>query len=242
MASLKKSSRDAWSGSWQAYINKLRTAIKSYNSESEFRKVLKDCLDAYKNHLLVSAKDEALAVISGNGCTCIEIAFMWMGRWRPTSAVVLVYSTMGLTPLGTVTKEFDLNVEENFATQSALNEQQLSGLSALQKHALQAETDISQQLAVLQMLLVEQNAVKSLHLGETTNGGPSDLSDLQHLMDARLADLQCLLEKADELRLHTLRVLLDLLTPIQGATCVVAAFELVFALQSLTRSIQNSGS
>lgn len=92
------------------------------------------------------------------------------------------------------------------------------------------------------MLLVEQNAVKSLHLGETTNGDPSDLSDLQHLMDARLADLQCLLEKADELRLHTLRVLLDLLTPIQGATCVVAAFELVFALQSLTRSIQNSGS
>lgn len=65
MASLKKSSRDAWWGSWQAYINKLRTAIKSYSSESEFRKVLKDCLDAYKNHLLVSAKDEALAVISG---------------------------------------------------------------------------------------------------------------------------------------------------------------------------------
>lgn len=84
-----------------------------------------------------------------------------MGRWRPTSAVVLVYSTMGLTPLGALTKEFDLNVEENFATQSALNEQQLSGLSALQKHALQAETDISQQLAVLQVWCMHACSIMS---------------------------------------------------------------------------------
>eukprot|EP00250_Pteridium_aquilinum_P009208 c18516_g1_i1 orf=185-682(+) len=164
---------------------------------------------------------------------------MWMGRWRPTSAVVLVYSTMGLNPLEEATKERDAN--EDFAIRRPFNEQQLSGLSDLQKYAFQAESDISQQLAVLQMLLVEQNAVTALHLGKKDIGDASDLSDFQHLINARLVELQNLLQRADELRLHTLRVLLDLLTPLQGAACVVAAYQLVFALRSLVGSVQNSG-
>lgn len=164
---------------------------------------------------------------------------MWMGRWRPTTAVVLVYSTMGVDFEGSAkeTQKMSKHVRDTIL----LSERQLSGLSALRKHAHQTESDLSQQLATLQMLLVEQNTVAALHLGEAEEG-VSDLSNFQQLIDLKLAQLQTLLIKADDLRLHTLRVLFDLLTPVQAASCSVAAYELMFGLKSLGQTFQTSGS
>lgn len=204
--------------------------MRSNSSESEYRKVLSDCFNGYKEHLHVSSKDEALAVISGDGSSFFEIACMWMGRWRPTSAVVLVYSTMGLDQVGAAKV-----CNRNAVWGENLNEQQLSGLGALQELAYKVESDISKELAGLQMLLVEQNVVRAVLVGESKSDEPKGMPDFDKQMDARLGELQRLLGKADELRLHTLRELLDLLTPSQGASCLVAAFELVFSLRSLSR-------
>ncbi|MCO5581263.1 hypothetical protein L7F22_035141 [Adiantum nelumboides] len=197
--------------------------------EVDCHKVLNDCFDAYKKYLHETSKDdEALGVISGSGCTPNEIAFMWMGRWRPTSGIVLVYSTMGLDPLVSA-KGCIKNAVQHSSFGHALNEQQLSGLNALQAQAFMAESNISKQLAVIQMLLVEQDAVSMLHLEEPMSDKRKDLSDFQKLIDARLLELQSLLRKADDLRLHTLRELLDLLAPAQvkpSAICK-ASFSLI---------------
>ncbi|MCO5602197.1 hypothetical protein L7F22_056325 [Adiantum nelumboides] len=233
MACLKRSSRDAWWDLWQSHINKLKIAMMANRLEADCLKLLNDCFDAYKKYLHETSKDEALGVISGAGCTPIEIAFMWMGRWRPTSGIVLVYSAMGLDPL-VAAKGCIKNAVQHSSFGHTLNEQQLSGLNALQAHAFRAESNISKQLAVIQMLLVEQNAVSMLHLEEPMSDKKKDLSDFQKLIDARLLELQSLLRMADDLRLHTLRELLDLLVPAQGAFCLVRAFEIVFSLRSLT--------
>lgn len=87
---------------------------------------------------------------SGYGCSAVEIALMWVGRWRPTSAIVLVYSSMGMDSKGT-NKEYQGIINRDFINVSPLSEKQLSGLSSLQKYASQLESDISQQVAVIQV-------------------------------------------------------------------------------------------
>lgn len=239
MASSEPSSKNLWAF-WESYVNKLRVAMKPNHVETDLHRLLAGCLNVYEDHLCVSSVDEALAVFSGYGCSPVEIAFMWMGRWRPTSAVVLVYSTMGVDLRGAA-KESDGTVDQDFIDLNPLNEKQLSGLSALQKAAFEAESDLSQQLATLQMLLVEQSTVTALRLGETTSGESILVSEFQQLIDAKLKELQILLLKADNLRMHTLRQLVDILTPVQAASCIVAAFELMLALRSLSKAIQNPG-
>eukprot|EP00250_Pteridium_aquilinum_P017075 c23438_g1_i2 orf=389-1111(+) len=239
MSSSKPFSSSRWT-EWGSYANKLRVAIKSNCSETDLCRLIAECRSMYEDHLCVPSIDGALAVISGYGCSALEIAFMWMGRWRPTSAIVLVYSTMGVDLKGT-NKEFEDIVSNDFIDAYPLSEKQLSGLTALQKHASDAEADISQQLAVIQMLLVEQDAVAALRLGETCSVEITDMSDFQRLLDVKLKELQALLQKADMLRLHTLRVLLDLLSPVQAASCMVAAYELILALRSLSQTLWNTG-
>ncbi|KAH7299798.1 hypothetical protein KP509_24G030300 [Ceratopteris richardii] len=232
MNSVNLSSSGSWA-EWEELVIRLREAIKSGNIEKDLSGLLAECHRKYEDHLCVSSIDEALAVISGYDCSALEIAFMWMGRWRPTSAIVLVFSTMGVDLKGTV-KDLDAFVSRAFVDSNALSETQLFGLSALQKYASEAEADISQQLAVIQMLLVEQNTVAALRLGETCEVEMTDITEFQQLIDVKLKELFTLLEKADGLRLHTLRVLFDLLSPVQAASCIVAAYELVLTLRSLS--------
>ncbi|MCO5566411.1 hypothetical protein L7F22_020088 [Adiantum nelumboides] len=147
--SSSKSPATGWA-EWEPFVNKLREAVKTKCSEKDLHNLLAECRNKYEEQLSVSTIDEALTVISGYGCSALEIAFMWMGRWRPTSAVVLVYSTMGVDLKG-MSKEFGDLLSKDFVESNPLTEKQLSGLSTLQKYASEAEADISQQLAMIQI-------------------------------------------------------------------------------------------
>ena len=92
---------------------------------------------------------------SGYGCSPLEIAFMWMGRWRPTSAVVLVYSTMGVhINLPEVGKISDVAMDQRPRVSPSLNEKQLSGLSALQEYVSKEEAELSKQLNTIQVYIL----------------------------------------------------------------------------------------
>ncbi|KAI5069485.1 hypothetical protein GOP47_0015786 [Adiantum capillus-veneris] len=239
MSSSQSTESSRWA-EWEPFVNQIWAAIKSKCMDKDFHSLLAECRSKYEDQLSVSTIDEALTIISGYGCSALEIAFMWMGRWRPTSAVVLVYSTMGVDLKG-VSKEFGDLLNKGFPQSNPLNEKQLSALSTLQKYASDAEADISQQLAMIQMLLVEQNTVAALRLGETCELEMTDIVEFQMLIDAKLKELQSLLEKADNLRLHTLRVLFELLSPVQAASCIIAAYELLLALRYLSSNVWNPG-
>lgn len=224
-----------WWAEWGFYVTKLQAALKSGCAETDLHGFLTQCADAYAEHLRVSSAEEALTVISGYGCSAVEIALMWVGRWRPTSAIVLVYSAMGMDPKG-INKEYQGIKNRDFINVSPLSEKQLSGLSSLQKHASQVESDISQQVAMIQMLLVEQNTVAALRLGETCSVEMCDFLAFQQVLDAKLKEVQALLQSADNLRVHTLRMVLELLTPLQATYCFLAAHKLMHALQSFSLS------
>ena len=80
---------------------------------------------------------------------------MWMGRWRPTSAVVLVYSTMGVQiNLPEVGKISDGAMDQSPNVSHSLNEKQLSGLSALQEYVSKEEAELSKLLDTIQVCIL----------------------------------------------------------------------------------------
>lgn len=87
---------------------------------------------------------------AGRRHSSVEVAFLWLGSWRPTSAIVLVYSIMGIQ----INKETQRPVPNSNPPQqsvSLLSEKQLSQLNFLQSHTRRAETDLSETLAAMQV-------------------------------------------------------------------------------------------
>ncbi|KAH7427353.1 hypothetical protein KP509_10G040500 [Ceratopteris richardii] len=231
-----RSSRDTWWNLWQQYVDRLRDVMKSNSAETEYEKIIIDCLDAYKRHLHVATSDEALTILAGDECTLIQNAFMWMGRWRPSSAIVFVLSRMGFDSVQ-ATKDHCEAAVACSSSSSTVKEKQLTCLRALQKEAFQAEARISDEVAAVQMLLADQDALDILHGRNSESDGYDDLIHLRQLLHVKLGELKVLLQKADELRLHTLTNLLTIISSRQAASCLIGAFELMFVIRSLGDSI-----
>eukprot|EP00246_Nothoceros_aenigmaticus_P004480 TRINITY_DN1602_c0_g1_i1.p1 TRINITY_DN1602_c0_g1~~TRINITY_DN1602_c0_g1_i1.p1 ORF type:complete len:385 (-),score=31.28 TRINITY_DN1602_c0_g1_i1:502-1656(-) len=172
-----------------------------------------------------------LAIISGRMHSPLEAAFLWLGGWRPTAAVVLVYSIMGVQ-INEETQQPALGPEV-FHCVPLLSERQLSRINSLQIYSRQVEADISDRLAMIQMLIPDEELLAALNLGEAAANGTQDLPQARQLLDSKLMNIRELLTEADQLRLHTLQELFLLLNPVQGARCCLAGYELVFAVKTL---------
>jgi len=93
----------------------------------------------------------AYTLVSGGNATPLETSFMWLGGWRPTSALLLVYSLMGVQ-LENEILHFRDGVRGVLETSSAiLSERQLTNLKNVQKYTRQTEKKLSTKLATLQV-------------------------------------------------------------------------------------------
>ncbi|MCO5561198.1 hypothetical protein L7F22_014819 [Adiantum nelumboides] len=224
--------KSAWA-EWKKLVQSLRLALESEASASQLRQLLNECMALYRTTCLVPpATDDLLASISGRNSSQLEAAFMWVGDWRPSSAITLVYSKMGVC----VGKSDGL--ASSITPSCMLSIAQLSTMEVLREETSRAEAELSSSLASIQMLLADQNMAEAFGIGTPPSGiqalsSNSEAVGVQHLMDSKLASLRTLYMQANGLRLQTLQELQNLLTPIQAAQCVVAAFELSYALKNL---------
>lgn len=211
---------------WKAHVQTLRHALQYKISDLQIQQLINECMALYRATCTAPpSMDNLLASISGQNSSLLEAAFMWLGGWRPTSAITLAYSKMGLS----VGKSDGL---ADLITQSCmLSKAQLAAMEALQEQTRIAETEISGALASLQMLVADQNMAEAIGIGNPSN--PRSICDAQRLMENKLASLHTLYMQATRLRLQTLQELQNLLTPMQAAQCVVAAFELAYAMRRL---------
>lgn len=93
----------------------------------------------------------AYTLVSGGNATPLEASFMWLGGWRPTSALLLVYSLMGVQ-LENEILHFRDGVRGVLEKSSAiLSERQLTNLKNVQKYTRQTEKKLSTKLATLQV-------------------------------------------------------------------------------------------
>ncbi|KAJ7195000.1 hypothetical protein O6H91_02G057900 [Diphasiastrum complanatum] len=152
---------------------------------------------------------------------------MWLGGWRPTSAIVLVFSIMGIE-----SQKESVDAFEPHRSTPLLTERQLYSLKSLQAHTQQAEHDLSNQLGLLQMLVADQNVITAVC--------SRDWSKTRVAVEEKVSKLRDLLIQADSLRSQTLHELYSVLDPIQAAKCSIAAFELAFAINTFTGSLLRS--
>ncbi|KAG2716099.1 hypothetical protein I3760_03G108500 [Carya illinoinensis] len=183
------------------------------------------------------AKQDVLAILSPSWLSSLEDAFSWIGGWRPSMAFHLLYSKSGL------------QLEENLADLirglgtgdlGDLSASQLNLVDALQRRTLMEERELTEGLAKHQETVADSSMVELSHevtelLREREAGGDGTRLD-EDRVDSALAPkeegLADILQTADDLRLRTLKGILDVLTPIQAVHFLIAAAGLQLRLHN----------
>ncbi|KAJ7530026.1 hypothetical protein O6H91_15G075700 [Diphasiastrum complanatum] len=221
----------SWWESLRMQMRLLRSALNGTSSGSqldlELKKLLSDCLNFYIASSEICFDKVICDFISGQHSASLEAAFMWLGGWRPTSALMLVHFVLSGHSQG----EQASTPAPEIRT-SALSDKQLSNINNLQKHTQQAENELSYQFAIFQMLVADQTMVKAFV--SEAGASKNDYSEAYKAVESKIENLGELLRQAEKLRLQTLKELFNLLTPVQAARCSTTAFELVFSLKALS--------
>ncbi|MCO5586249.1 hypothetical protein L7F22_040188 [Adiantum nelumboides] len=223
-----------WLEEMKRRFEKLRIALLQASlSEEEVVAIhVQACHSHYSEYMsekIKLCKEDASFVVAGMWRTPLEAGFLWMGGWRPTTAVVLAYSLMGMQIESELQKLLE-GIE--LPTMAALSARQLSMLDCLQQKLRVSEDELSNRLAILQMLLADQQMAKAT----AANPPPSesnDFSDVREAMEPKLAGLRDLLAEAEQLRGKTIQEMLQILRPIQSGQYALAAYEMTMAVRKL---------
>ncbi|CAM6091404.1 unnamed protein product [Calypogeia fissa] len=221
-----------WLEQEKALLDPLRKLVESEKSTAEIANLVDACYTHYSKYVdakIQAAREDVAYVAAGMWRTPLEAGFLWMGGWRPTTAIVLAYSLMGIQIENELRKLLD-GIE--VPSMAALSAKQLGKLNHMQKKTRDGEDDISSRLAVLQMLVADQQMARAT-TAEPPPSETNDLSEVREAMEPKLVQLRDLLIESEELRLRTLREMMQILTPLQAAQYTVAAFEMAMAVRKL---------
>ncbi|KAJ7532787.1 hypothetical protein O6H91_13G020200 [Diphasiastrum complanatum] len=223
---------DRWLEAQKASVSLLREALDQQKPEQELLPLVQTCYAQYKERVdakIRAIQEDASLVASAAWKSPLEAGFLWVGGWRPTTAVVLAYSLMGMqieSELWKILEGMDV------PSMAALSARQLLRLNSLHMQNRVAEDDLSDRLALFQMLVADQQMVKAT----TVDPPPSetnDLSEVREAMEPKLASLRDLTVEAEQLRSQTVQEMLNILTATQAAQLIVAAFEMFLAVKKL---------
>ncbi|KAG6660597.1 hypothetical protein CIPAW_03G116100 [Carya illinoinensis] len=168
------------------------------------------------------AKQDAVVMLTPPWTSALENAFMWIGGWRPSMAFQLLYSNfiqgLSIGDLGD------------------LSPRQLVQIDNLQERTIREERKITEKMAKHQETVADQSMVQLSHLvtefmrneveeGRSTGGGGLE-ERVGSVLELKKKGLERILLKADDLRLRTLKAILDVFTPIQAVHFLIAAAEL----------------
>ncbi|CAN6690904.1 unnamed protein product [Malus baccata var. baccata] len=172
------------------------------------QKVMAHYVEYYRVKSLAAERD-ALSVFVAPWATTLERSLHWIGGWRPTTAFHLVYSESSI--------HFEAHIVDilrGYRTGDLgdLTPSQFRRVSDLQCETVKEENAISDELSEWQDGACEL-------MGECTN------------LETNMGLLVSVLKKADELRLKTLRKVVELLTPQQAVEFLIAAAELQFGVR-----------
>jgi hypothetical protein len=172
------------------------------------QKLMSHFTDYYRVKSL-AAKQDILAILTAPWCTALERSLHWIGGWRPTTAFHLLYTESSIL--------FESNIVSilrglRTGDLGDLSPQQFSRVSELQCGTVQEENSITDELSRWQ--------------DRTT-----ELVGMCIEIDKKMEGLVSIVEKADDLRLRTIKRVVDLLTPQQALEFLIAAAELQFGIR-----------
>ncbi|KAL2927725.1 Protein DELAY OF GERMINATION 1 [Bienertia sinuspersici] len=202
-------------------------------SSKDRRRLVGRVMSHYKNYYRVKSKSVKLNVLHMLAATWmspLEHAFLWIGGWRPTTAFQLLYSVVGLQLEARLS---DLLSQRSSNRELAdLSPSQLIRIDELQVQTVKEERILTEALATLQETLADSSMVELSHV--TTElvrvGNTESLNEHYQRVKLKLGikeeKLKEVFWKADNLRLRTLKNVVDILSPIQAIHLLIGAAEL----------------
>ncbi|KAF8404077.1 hypothetical protein HHK36_008954 [Tetracentron sinense] len=171
------------------------------------------------------AKQDALSMLSPSWITTLEDAFLWIGGWRPTMAFHLLYSKSGLQLEARLS---DIIRGLSTGDLADLSPRQLAQVDELQRRTIREEKEITEKMAKHQETVADSSMVELSHIVTelmSQNGGVEE-ERVESVLAPKEEKMEKILERADDLRLRTLKGILEILYPLQAVHFLIAAAEL----------------
>ncbi|OVA07935.1 Transcription factor TGA like domain [Macleaya cordata] len=169
-------------------------------------------------------------MLSPSWRSSLEEAFLWIGGWRPSMAFHLLYSKSGL--------QLEARLDDIIHGLSTgdladLSASQLVSVDELQRRTIKEEKEITEKMAEHQETVADSSMVELSNVVSELMRNGADLTqngEVVERVESTLAPkedgLERIMERADDLRLRTLKGVIDILTPIQAVDFLIAAAEL----------------
>ncbi|KAI3809610.1 hypothetical protein L1987_19206 [Smallanthus sonchifolius] len=158
----------------------------------------------------LATNQDVLSLFCARWATTLERSLYWIAGWRPTTAFHLIYTESSIL---FESRMVDILHGLRTGDLGDLSPAQFTHVSELQCATVQQENNINDQLSAWQ----QDEACELL------GGTCVDL-------DKKIERLVKIVEKADELRLRTLKMVVEMLTPQQAVEFLIAAAQLHFGI------------
>ncbi|XP_072984611.1 protein DOG1-like 3 isoform X2 [Typha latifolia] len=187
-----------------------RAAGNSDDADGSLRHLVERVVGHYEYYYrakAASARCDVLPMFSPTWTSSTENLFLWAGGWRPSTAFHLLYSKSGL--------QLEAELDQILL---------LNRIDQCHRRTLSREKEISEEAAT-----VQEEVAKMVEIAAHVPGGGKD-AEMEGEMAGKREGMRRVLEKADELRLETIKAVVGILRPIQAVHFLIAAAELHLAV------------
>ncbi|XP_049382962.1 protein DOG1-like 1 [Solanum stenotomum] len=177
----------------------------------------------HSNNRLHLARKDVSPFFAPATCSALENSVLWIAGCRPSSFIRLIYA---LTEFEPDSHETDPCLEGIVSRKlRELSGKQLSMINDLQGKTIGEERRITNKLASLQEDIVDQPLV-----GKMKKEG-HDCEKADEALDEHSGHMADVIEEADELRMKTLKEILNILEQLQAVEYLAAAKKMRFCVQ-----------
>ncbi|KAI3697232.1 hypothetical protein L6452_30097 [Arctium lappa] len=175
------------------------------------------------------AKGDVISMFSPTWLTKLEDSLLWIAGWRPTTAVHLLYSKSGIQLEDRLS---DLVPTLTVGDLGDLTSNQINQIDEIQRKTIREERMVSEKMAKLQesaadtpMVNLSNEESEKIRKGNDDGGRNGD-REVDKVLESKKDELEEVLHMADDLRMETLRSVVEVLTPMQAVYFLIAAAEL----------------
>lgn len=247
---------DHWLDEQNQYLRQLVTAAEAYenrrrqlqnfnrihagnghrdNGEIILSQIVERVVQHYEKYYEAKSRCEnqdVLAMLSPSWRSKLEDAFLWIGGWRPSMAFMLLYSKLGLQVEAGLSELMRSVPTGDLAD---LSQDQIRRIDELQMITIDEEKRITEKMAKQQQKMADSSMTELSHvitemIRNNENNRPEEIgydsAQVRPVLKEKEEGLESVLHMADDLRIKTLKNVIDVLSPIQGVHFLIAAAEL----------------
>ncbi|KAI3868434.1 hypothetical protein MKX03_037002 [Papaver bracteatum] len=202
--------------------------------ENVVRPLINRVVRHYENYYRIKhewVQKDVLSMLTPSWRSSLEEAFLWIGGWRPSMAFHLLYSKAGIQLEARLA---DIIRGLSTGDLADLSASQLANVDELHRRTLREEKEVTEKMAEHQETVADSSMVELSHVvtelirnSESNQNNDDELEDrIESTLAPKEAGLETIMEKADDLRVRTLKGVIDILTPSQAVDFLIAAAEL----------------